>query len=148
MVSEAGKGQMHVINRNSSKDELTKCSLWRKSQRTEAWYSSKGTRKYKTRHKPFSFSTVPQFFLWHQKQTTSEPTKSCDHSLYICFFTHLWSSLLLQLIQILRQVTSFFSLKIFHHLFIKKSRAPICFLNYCYCIFEAISNTWVIITNN
>lgn len=44
-----------------------------------------------------SFSTGPQSFFWHQRETTSEPTKNWDHSLCIWFSTHLWSSLLLQL---------------------------------------------------
>lgn len=56
-----------------------------------------------------SFSTVPQSFIWHKRQTTSQPTKSCDRSLYIWFSTHLWPSLLLQLIQILIRWAATFS---------------------------------------
>lgn len=73
---------MH-LNRDSSKDELTKCNLWRKIQRTQPWYR---TWKHKTRYKSesCSFSTVLQA-LWHQKQTTTEPARSCDHSLSYLF---------------------------------------------------------------
>lgn len=139
--------KMHLINRNSSKDKLTKCSLWRKPQWTWAWYSSRWRCKHKNWHKsePCSFSTVPQPFLWHQRQTRPEPTKSCALSLYIWFSTHLAAAAV--------WFKSFQdgllpSLKIFHRLFIKKSRAPFLFLNYCYCTSEAVSNTWVIISNN
>lgn len=66
-----------------------------------------------------------------------------------CFFTHLRSDLLLQLSDSNPKMCCllFFSSSLSSSVH-KESRVPICFLIYFYCILEAISNTWVIITNN
>lgn len=98
MASGADNEQTHFIKSNSSKDKLTKCSLF--SNHNGHGHGTAQGEDANTEtgiNQSCSFSTGPQSFFWHQRETTSEPTKNWDHFLCIWFSTHLWSSLLLQL---------------------------------------------------